>query len=433
MRDRRNRRTTAFTAVSLRPATNRMNILTVKQQIEKLEGGDVLSASGYQAGGMHAGLRYERKDLGILVSEVPASAAAVYTQSAVQAAPLYVTKESIGHEGKIQAVIVNSACANACTGEQGMLDAYEMRNKTAERLGIPEHLVAIASTGVIGEYMKMDKIRSGIASIQYSGDKENAEHFGNAILTTDTATKQCAYSATIGGKKVTVGGAAKGSGMIHPNMATMLGFLSSDVKMEPVHLKKALSQCVDNTFNQITVDGDTSTNDMVLLLANGESGSENITPDHPDWPVFISLVSAVCEDLAKKIARDGEGATKLIEVQVEEAVSKEDARVLAKTVVGSSLVKTAIFGTDANWGRIIAAMGRSGVSFNPDKVDIYLGDILLLKEGTPIQFSEEEAKAYLENSTVCIKTVLKAGSAHGTAWGCDLTYDYVKINASYRT
>ncbi|MGM9927253.1 MAG: bifunctional ornithine acetyltransferase/N-acetylglutamate synthase [Bacillus sp. (in: firmicutes)] len=410
-----------------------MNTLTVKDKIQEVEDGSVTSAKGYKAGGFHAGLRYNKKDLGIIVSDTVANAAAVYTQSLVQAAPILVTKDSVSHSGKIQAMIVNSACANACTGEQGMLDAYEMRSETAKKLGIEPHLVAVASTGVIGEYMKMDKIKAGIQQIAFSDTKESVNDFQTAIMTTDTFTKSCAFSAEIAGKTVTVGGAAKGSGMIHPNMATMLGFLTTDANVSAEHLHQALTQSVDVTFNQITVDGDTSTNDMVIITANGASGCEQITPDHADWSTFVALVAVTSEKLAKKIARDGEGATKLIEVTVEGAQSVQDARIIAKTVVGSSLVKTAVYGADANWGRIIAAMGRSGVTFNPNNVDIYLGDILLLQQSTPVAFSEEEATAYLQNNTICIKAVLKEGKEKGIAWGCDLTYDYVKINASYRT
>lgn len=410
-----------------------MNTVTIKEKIKEVKNGHILSAKGYKAGGFHAGLRYAKKDLGMIISDIPANAAAVYTQSIVQAAPIAVTKESIAQAGQIQAVIVNSACANACTGEQGLKDAYEMRDETAKKLGIDHHLVAVASTGTIGEYLKMDKIKVGIELLTCSDKTEHAADFETAILTTDTIVKRCAYEAIIDGKKVTVGGAAKGSGMIHPNMATMLGFLTTDANISSKHLYEALAQSTDVTFNQITVDGDTSTNDMVLITANGMSGCSELTPAHEDWSTFVELVTVVSENLAKKIARDGEGATKLIEVIVEGARTKLDAQVLAKTVVGSSLVKTAIFGADANWGRVIAAMGRSGVVFDPDHVDIYLGDIHMLKASTPVIFSEEEAKSYLENDTICIKAILEEGTEKGTAWGCDLTYDYVKINASYRT
>ena len=410
-----------------------MNTLKVKEKIQEIEGGNAISAKGYKIGGYHAGLRYNKKDLGMLVSDTVANAAAVYTQSIVQAAPILVTKESVSHSGEIQAVVVNSACANACTGEQGMLDAAEMRDETAKKLGIESHLVAVASTGVIGEYMQMDKIRAGIKELVFSDTAESASDFETAILTTDTFKKSCAFSANIGGKTVTVGGAAKGSGMIHPNMATMLGFLTTDAQVSAANLQLALSGTVDQTFNQITVDGDTSTNDMVIIMANGQSGCEELTPEHADWSTFVALVTAASSKLAKQIARDGEGATKLIEVTVEGAQTIQDARAIAKTVVGSSLVKTAVFGTDANWGRIIAAMGRAGVSFNQNDVDIYIGDQILLKNSTPVDFSEEEVKEYLQNEVIAIKAILKEGKEKGVAWGCDLTYDYVKINASYRS
>lgn len=432
MRPGRNDRAEASTAISIILLVNKMNTL-MKSNIQKVVDGNLLSAKGFKAGGFHAGLRYNKKDLGIIVSDVEANAAAVYTQSLVQAAPIKVTKESIDKGGKVKAVIVNSACANACTGEQGLLDAYEMRNETAKKLGVENHLVAVASTGVIGEHMKMDKIKKGIEAITFSTTAEDAHAFETSILTTDTGVKNCAYSAEIDGKIVTVGGAAKGSGMIHPNMATMLGFLTTDATISSPNLQLALSQSVDATFNQITVDGDTSTNDMVIVMANGMSGTEELSPAHPGWGTFVELVRAASEDLAKKIAKDGEGATKLIEVTVEGMPTKENARAIAKTIVGSSLVKTAIYGADANWGRIIAAMGRSGVSFNPNEVDIYLGDILMLKNSNPVSFSEEVAKQYLENANIRIKAVLNEGEEKGTAWGCDLTYDYVKINASYRT
>lgn len=410
-----------------------MNTLTVKNQIQEIEGGNAISAKGYKIGGYHAGLRYSKKDLGMLVSDTVASAAAVYTLSVVQAAPILVTKESVSHSGKIQAVVVNSACANACTGEQGMLDAAEMRDETAKKLGIQSHLVAVASTGVIGEYMQMDKIKAGIEHLNLSDTAAAADDFETAILTTDTFKKGCAFSAIINGKLVTVGGAAKGSGMIHPNMGTMLGFLTTDALVSPENLQLALKGTVDETFNQITVDGDTSTNDMVIILANGQSGCEELSPKHSEWSTFVGLVAATSQKLAKLIARDGEGATKLIEVTVEGARTIQDARVIAKTVVGSSLVKTAVYGTDANWGRIIAAMGRAGVPFNQNDVDIYIGDYILLKNSTPVLFSEEELKTYLENEVISIKAVLKEGKETGVAWGCDLTYDYVKINASYRS
>ncbi|WP_163101599.1 bifunctional ornithine acetyltransferase/N-acetylglutamate synthase [Peribacillus alkalitolerans] len=406
---------------------------TVKQRIQEFENGTILSVPGFKAAGVHAGLRYAKKDVGVILSEKPAASAAVFTTNVFQAAPLSVTKDSLSHGRTIQAIIVNSACANACTGEQGMADAYEMRKMAASHLQVKEHHVAVASTGVIGEYMKMDKIQYGINLLNPSGDSESAKAFQTAILTTDTVIKGCAYQAEIGGKLVTMGGAAKGSGMIHPNMATMLGFITTDAAIDSISLQHALSKVTNETFNQITVDGDTSTNDMVMVLANGYAGHDMLTPEHKDWDCFVELLKAVSEDLAKKIAKDGEGATKLIEVQVTGAKGKMDAQKIAKTIVGSNLVKSAMYGADANWGRIIGAMGRSGVLFDPDQVDISFGNIVVLNSGQPVAFSEQEAQQYLQNNAITIHVKMNEGKESGIAWGCDLTYDYVKINASYRS
>ncbi|RFU64147.1 bifunctional ornithine acetyltransferase/N-acetylglutamate synthase [Peribacillus glennii] len=403
------------------------------EAIQQVTKGNILSPKGYKAAGVHAGLRYSKKDIGIILSDNPAACAAVYTQSIVQAAPLDVTRESIASEQKLQGIVVNSACANACTGDQGLKDAYEMRSYAAVQFGLAEHLFAVASTGVIGEYLQMDKIKKGIAMLEPASSGEAAENFEKAILTTDTVTKNCGYEAVIGGKVITMGGAAKGSGMIHPNMATMLGFITTDAAIESEDLQLALSTVTDITFNQITVDGDTSTNDMVIVLANGQAGNEKLSPAHPDWKIFLELLRKTSENLAKQIARDGEGATKLVEVNVQGMKTKGDAQAMAKTIIGSSLVKSAVFGSDANWGRVIAAMGRSGLTFNPDKVSISFGDINVLNKGIPVDFSEEEAKAYLEKKNIVIHVGLQEGEEKGTAWGCDLTYDYVKINASYRS
>ncbi|WP_053361872.1 bifunctional ornithine acetyltransferase/N-acetylglutamate synthase [Bacillus sp. FJAT-27251] len=407
--------------------------LTEKEIIRKVESGGVLSPKGYLAGGVHAGLRYNKLDIGVIISEKPASSAAVYTTSHFQAAPLWVTRDSISSEGLIQAVIVNSACANACTGQKGLEDAYKMRALASEAFKVAQNHIAVASTGVIGEFLPMEKIEAGIKALVPGSSEKNAQDFQTAILTTDTVMKSSCYSAEIDGKLVHAGGAAKGSGMIHPNMATMLGFITTDASISAEHLYSALKEVTDVSFNQITVDGDTSTNDMVLVMANGEAGTKELTPDHPDWTIFVDLLKANCEDLAKQIARDGEGATKLIEVTVSGAGSNEDARTVAKQIVGSNLVKTAVFGEDANWGRIIGAVGQANAIVGPDNVDIQLGDILMLKSSTPVEFSEEEAKAYLENETIEIKINLNGGAGEGMAWGCDLSYDYVKINASYRT
>lgn len=407
--------------------------LTEKELVRKVDLGNVLSPQGYMADGVHAGLRYNKLDIGVLVSEVPASCAAVYTTSYFQAAPLEVTRDSISKDGLIQAVIVNSACANACTGKQGLEDAYKMRSLTSKVLNIEEKHVAVASTGVIGEYLQMDKVEVGIQALSPGKQKEKVEGFQTAILTTDTVMKSSCYSAQIDGKVVYMGGAAKGSGMIHPNMATMLGFVTTDANISSEHLSLALKEVTDQTFNQITVDGDTSTNDMVIVMANGLAGNVTLTPNHPEWDVFIELLKENCENLAKQIARDGEGATKLIEVSVTGAVNNEEARAVAKQIVGSNLVKTAVFGADANWGRIIGAVGQANAVVNPDTVDVKLGSIEMLKASTPVAFSEEKARAYLDKEKIEISVDLHVGTGKGMAWGCDLSYDYVKINASYRT
>lgn len=410
-----------------------MKTINPVESIQQVTQGNILSPQGFKAAGVHAGLRYSKKDIGVILSDYPAACAAVYTQSVVQAAPLDVTRESIAAEQKLQGIIVNSACANACTGAQGLKDAYEMRNYAAKQFGLPDHYFAVASTGVIGEYMEMDKIKKGITMLAPESSAQAADDFETAILTTDTVTKNCGYEAVIDGKKITMGGAAKGSGMIHPNMATMLGFITTDAAIESADLQTALSAVTDDTFNQITVDGDTSTNDMVIVLANGQAGNEKLSPVHPEWNIFLELLKKTSEDLAKQIAKDGEGATKLVEVNVHGMKTKQEAQGLAKTIIGSSLVKTAVFGADANWGRVIAAMGRSGLDFNPEKVSISFGEINVLNNGEPVNFSEEDAKAYLEQKNITIHVQLQEGKAKGTAWGCDLTYEYVKINASYRS
>lgn len=407
--------------------------LTDQKLIKEIHNGGILTPKGFQCGGVHAGLRYNKLDLGMIVSETPSSCAAVYTTSHFQAAPLLVTQESISQEGVLQAIVVNSACANACTGEQGYQDALKMRSLAASKLGFAEHHVAVASTGVIGEFMQMEKIEAGIECLTIGKTADDAEAFQTAILTTDIVMKQCCYSAMIDGMTVHIGGAAKGSGMIHPNMATMLGFLTTDAVISSEHLSAALKEVTNTTFNQITVDGDVSTNDMVLVMANGAAANKPLNPDHPEWPVFLELLKESCASLAKQIAKDGEGATKLIEVSVAGAMSDDEARIIAKKIAGSNLVKTAVYGADANWGRIIGAIGQSQATVNPKTVDIALGEITMLQGSTPIAFDENGAKDYLMKDKVQIFVDLHLGDGKGMAWGCDLSYDYVKINASYRT
>lgn len=407
--------------------------MTSTIELKKLSSKNIVSPKGFTAAGVHCGLKHKKKDLAILVSKVPASVAGVFTTNAVQAAPLKVTKEVVYETKKMQAMIVNSGNANACTGKQGLLDAYEMQLLAAQKLGIESNLVGVASTGVIGEIMKMEPVKNGVELLNPDSKLESGIDFSQAILTTDTVMKNTTYATIIDGKEVIVSGTAKGSGMIEPNMATMLGFITTDANIESEELQKALSSVTDCTFNSITVDGDTSTNDTVIVMANGLAGNEPLSPVHPDWENFYTALRLVAEDLAKSIARDGEGATKLIEVEVDGAVSDEEARKIAKTVVGSPLVKTAVFGCDANWGRIIAAVGYSGAVIDPDKITIKIGGATMVENGEPIKFSEEELIEILKQHEVKIYVSLEVGKGHGFAWGCDLTYDYVQINASYRS
>jgi glutamate N-acetyltransferase / amino-acid N-acetyltransferase len=403
-----------------------------KNEIIVLNEESVTLPKGYKAGGMHCGVKRKRLDLGYIVSEVPATAAGVYTTNIFQAAPLLVTQESIAKENKIQAILVNSGNANACTGEQGLKDAFEMQTHFANLLGIQDHLVAVTSTGVIGELLPMDKINAGIEQILES-EYETDENFKQSILTTDTGIKQVGVQFKVDGKTVSIGGAAKGSGMIHPNMATMLGFVTTDANIAHEDLLFALKDVTNHTFNMITVDGDTSTNDMVLVMANGLAGNEQLSKEHPDWNLFVDGLKVVCESLAKKIARDGEGATKLVEVQVNGAYSVNAARAVGKSIISSNLVKTAIYGTDPNWGRIVTAIGYSGVPVVPNAIKVAIGPFTVFEKGLPSQIVEDEVKEYLEREDIKIVVELYQGDYSATAWGCDLTYDYVKINASYRT
>ncbi|GAA0346595.1 bifunctional ornithine acetyltransferase/N-acetylglutamate synthase [Bacillus carboniphilus] len=403
-----------------------------KKKIMVVEGGGVTTPKGFKAGGLHCGIKRKRLDLGFISSVVPATAAGVYTTNLFQAAPLMVTQESIDKEHKIQALLVNSGNANSCTGEQGLQDAYDMQRLFAEKMGVPNHYVAVTSTGVIGVPLPMDKMKAGI---EKSLEKENEGviRFEQAILTTDTGVKNVCVQLEIDGEVVTIGGAAKGSGMIHPNMATMLGFITTDAQIDHTTLTEVLKEVTNQTFNMITVDGDTSTNDMVLVMANGEAKNKPITNNHPQWSLFVEAFQMVSESLAKQIARDGEGATKLIEVQVEGAIDDEAARGISKSIISSNLVKTAIYGTDPNWGRIVCAIGYSGEKLNPTHVTVKLGPITVVEKGLPFAFDEEEAKTYLQQENIHIFVDLHQGEGKATAWGCDLTYDYVKINASYRT
>lgn len=397
-----------------------------------LEDGHVTSAKGFTAGGTHTGIRKSKLDFGWIHSDVPATAAGVFTLNSFQAAPLKVTKANIAVEQKLQTVIVNSGNANSCTGDQGMEDAFEMAQLTAKEKGIKDHYVGVASTGIIGIPLPMDKIRIGISAINDKAS-QYPEYFENAILTTDIVTKHLAVEVEIDGKNITIGGAAKGSGMIHPNMATMLGFVTTDAAIETESLQHALKAATNQTFNMITVDGDSSTNDTVLVLANGRQENNPLNPNHPQWKKFTTAFHYVCQQLAKSIARDGEGAKKLLEVEVKGAKTETAAKEIAKTVISSNLVKTAIYGSDANWGRIVTAVGYSGQAIDPDKVSVSIGPITVFEKGLGLLYNEEEATHYLLGDDIKLIINLNQGTEKATAWGCDLTYDYIRINASYRT
>ena len=396
----------------------------------KIIDGTIASPLGFSADGLHAGFKKKKLDFGWIVSEVPASVAGVYTTNKVIAAPLLVTKASIQKSQKLQAIVVNSGVANSCTGQQGLDAAYEMQRLTAQKLKIEPDLVGLASTGVIGEQLPMDALKNGLSQILVSG---KAEDFAEAILTTDTCTKTCVVTEEFGTDLVTMAGVAKGSGMIHPNMATMLAFITCDANISSATLQAALSQHVETTFNQITVDGDTSTNDMVLVMANGCQQNEEILPDTEEFEKFSKMLRYLMADLAKKIAKDGEGATKLIEVNVRHAKDEQSGRMIAKSVVGSSLVKTAIFGQDPNWGRILAAIGYARADVSVDNIDIWIAGIPVMQASTPVAFNPEETSDAMAGELLILTIDLHDGDAEAQAWGCDLSYDYVKINALYRT
>jgi glutamate N-acetyltransferase / amino-acid N-acetyltransferase len=399
--------------------------------IKSLSGG-AAAAAGFMAAGVACGLRdVGRWDLGLLFSELPCETAAVFTRNAVKGAPLGVTREAV-EAGGMRAVVANSGNANAATGERGIEDARLMQDLAAEALGIEASEVAVASTGVIGVHLPMDSISSGIWAASAELD-EGGTGFAESILTTDTRVKEAAIRVEIGGRTITVGGTAKGSGMIHPNMGTMLAFLTTDAAVEKGCLTETLNRVTDRSFNRVSVDGDTSPSDMALLMANGAAGNEPLTVDSPDYAAFAEAVEGVARTLAKEIARDGEGATRLVEVAVDGAASEESAAALAKNIVGSSLVKAAVFGEDANWGRVLTAMGYSGVAFDPDGVELWFGSIKVFSGGEPVPHEEAEANAELAAGEVKITVQLSEGDASATAWGCDLSYEYVRINGSYRT
>lgn len=402
--------------------------------------GGVTAAKGFLAAAAAAEIKYKgRTDMAMIYSETPCVAAGTFTTNVVKAAPVKWDQDVVYNHAHAQAVICNSGIANACTGAEGYGYCKETADAVAEILGISPDSVLVASTGVIGMQVPIDRIKNGVKMMApvLSGTLEAGTEAAKAIMTTDTVKKEVAVQVEIGGRTVTVGGMCKGSGMIHPNMCTMLGFVTTDVNISKEMLQEALSEDVKDTYNMVSVDGDTSTNDTVLLLANGMAGNPEITEKNEDFEVFRKALNFVNTTLAKKIAGDGEGATALFEVKVIGAESKEQAVTLSKSVVTSSLTKAAIYGHDANWGRILCAMGYSGAQFDPEKVDLYFesraGKIKIIENGVSTGYSEEEATKILSEDEVTAIADVKMGDCSATAWGCDLTYDYVKINADYRS
>lgn len=408
--------------------------------MEILEAGGVTAAKGFQAAGLNAGIKNnEHKDMAMIFSEKPCVAAATFTTNKVFAAPVKWDREIVAHSAYAQAVVINSGIANACTGDQGVDACRQEADTAAAVLGIPGEAVLVASTGVIGKSLPMDKICAGIKALPalLHHTPEAATMAAEAIMTTDTRDKQAAVSVEIGGKRVVIGGMCKGAGMIHPNMATMLCFVTTDACISKAVLQEMTSRIVDDSFNMISVDGDTSTNDTVLVLANGMAENEEIKAPGPDYDAFYAGLSYALTELSKMIAGDGEGCTCLFEAQVVGAVTKEQAKILAKSIVTSNLTKAAIFGHDANWGRILCAMGYAGADFNPAQVDLYFeskaGRLKIVEAGQATDYSEELATKILSENPVTAIADLGQGQETATAWGCDLTFDYIKINADYRS
>jgi glutamate N-acetyltransferase / amino-acid N-acetyltransferase len=395
--------------------------------------GGVAAAIGFKAAGVHGGIKMNKKDVGIIFSEVPATAAGVFTLNKVVAAPVIINKEQLAKGSKISAIVCNSGIANACTGEQGMKDGYETIKIMAEQLNISEDGVLISSTGVIGKNLLMERLAKGISLASKALSKENHTAAAEAIMTTDTFSKEYALKIKIGSNEIIIGGMAKGSGMIKPNMATMLGFITTDAAISKELLQEALDTVVNKSFNRISVDNDTSTNDMVLLLANGMTRVPEIQKGTEEYTLFVSALEKVCRTLAKMIVKDGEGATKLIEVNVKNVSTPEFALKAARAIADSYLVKTAIHGADANWGRIIAAVGYSGIEFNPEKVTLKISGLQIMEEGYKVVFSEKEAKEVLKKSEVKIEVDLHDGIFEETIWTSDLSKEYITINASYRS
>lgn len=406
----------------------------------KIRTGGVTAATGFAAAGIEAGIKYkDRKDMAVIYSERPCVLAATFTTNVVKAAPVMWDKKIVEESAFGQAVIINAGIANACTGSEGMAYCKQTAAAAAKALHIPEDAVLVASTGVIGMQLPMEKIEAGIEKLAKAKAEtlEAGTRAAEAIMTTDTRSKQAAVEIEAGGVKVTIGGMCKGSGMIHPNMCTMLAFVTTDAVISKELLTKIVKEDVKDTFNMVSVDGDTSTNDTLLVMANGMAGNPEIKEGTKEYEAFQEALHYINEALAKMMAGDGEGATALFETTVIGAATKEDARRLSKAVICSSLTKAAIFGHDANWGRILCALGYSGAVFDPEKIELFFesksGRLRIYKDGTADNYSEEEAAGILSDPEVRVIVDMKAGTESATAWGCDLTYDYVKINADYRS
>ena len=402
--------------------------------------GGVTAAKGFEAAGAEAGIKYKnRKDMAIVYSRKPCVLAGTFTSNVVKAAPVLWDKKVVEESPFGQAVIINAGIANACTGKEGYSYCDKTAKAAAKALGIPEESVLVASTGVIGMQLPIDRIEDGVAKLAKLKEATLAAgtQAAEAIMTTDTRSKQVAVEFEVGGVKVTIGGMCKGSGMIHPNMCTMLAFVTTDAVISKELLMKAVKEDVVDTFNMISVDGDTSTNDTLLVMANGMAENPEIKEGTPEYEEFKAALHYINESLAKMMAGDGEGATALFETKVIGADTKEHARILSKSVICSSLTKAAIYGHDANWGRILCALGYSGVQFDPEKIELFFesksGRIQIYKDGVATDYSEEEASKILADPEVTVLVAMKMGNETATAWGCDLTYDYVKINADYRS
>ena len=407
--------------------------------MKQIKGG-VTAAKGFEAAGAEAAIKYQnRKDMAMVYSKVPCKAAGTFTTNVVKAAPVLWDRDIVTNSEYAQAVVVNAGIANACTGKQGLDYCRREAEVTGRLLGIPAEAVLVGSTGVIGMQLPMDRIEAGIAKlVEAKSDTLEAGHTAAcSIMTTDTISKEIAVSFELDGKEITVGGMSKGSGMIHPNMCTMLAYITTDMAISKELLQEALSTSVVDTFNMITVDGDTSTNDTCLVMANGMAGNTEVTQKGEAYDRFFEALNYVCTYLAKKMAGDGEGATKLFEAKVVNARSKEDARTLSRAIVGSNLSKAAIYGCDANFGRFLCAMGYSGAQFDQNDVELFFesenGRLQVFDHGTPIVFDEEKALQIMKADAVTVYVDMHEGEAEATAWGCDLTYDYVKINADYRS